>query len=220
MYLWDGMHQTISMNHVHPPLAREYIRTFLQFQQPNGHLCSTIIPPLGADAHSCSTDAQVPNVAMALWDNYQQDPDKDFLREAFPKLEKYIEWDREYGKGPNPSIKYLLKWGDAGDAGMDVSTGRLPTTTHATRTRHGNLLTVCVVVPVAQHEQNFCPGGTYWHKGDGQWGTQCSADHYALDFANYIIWEAQTLTKMATELGLKPRADYWIAVGLSSFLLY
>ena len=121
MYLWDGMHQTISMNHVHPPLAREYIRTFLQFQQPDGHLCSTIIPPLGADAHSCSTDAQVPNVAMALWDNYQQDPDKDFLREAFPKLEKYIEWDREYGKGPNPSIKYLLKWGDAGDAGMDVS---------------------------------------------------------------------------------------------------
>ena len=76
---------------------------------------------------------------MALWDNYQQDPDKEFLREAFPKLEKYIEWDREYGKGPNPSIKFLLKWGDAGDAGMDVSTGRLPTTTHATRTRHGNL---------------------------------------------------------------------------------
>ena len=33
MYLWDGMHQTISMNHVHPPLARDYIRTFLQFQQ-------------------------------------------------------------------------------------------------------------------------------------------------------------------------------------------
>ena len=153
---------------------------------------------------------------MALWVNYQQDPDKAFLREAFPKLEKYIEWDREYGKGPNPSIKYLLKWGDAGDAGMDVSTGRLPTTTHATRTRHGNLLTVCVVVAGAQHEQNFCPGGTYWHKGDGQWGTQCSADHYALDFANYIIWEAQTLTKMATELGLKPRAEYWTAVAVST----
>ena len=67
----------------------------------------------------------------------------------------------------------------------------------------------------AQHEQNFCPGGTYWHKGDGQWGTQCSADHYALDFANYIIWEAQTLTKMATELGLKPRAEFWTAVAVS-----
>ena len=85
--------------------------------------------------------------------------------------------------------------------------------------RHGNPLTVCVVAPLAQHEQNFCPGGTYWHKGDGQWGTQCSADHYALDFANYIIWEAQTLTKMATELGLKPRAEYWTAVAVSTFLL-
>lgn len=45
MYLWDGMAQTVSMSHVPdsgPALARDYIRTFLQFQQPDGHLCSVI----------------------------------------------------------------------------------------------------------------------------------------------------------------------------------
>jgi hypothetical protein len=45
MYLWDGMAQTVSMSHVPgtgPELARDYIRTFLQFQQPDGHLCSVI----------------------------------------------------------------------------------------------------------------------------------------------------------------------------------
>lgn len=154
------------------------IRAFFQFQQPNGHLCSIISPSAGASAHSCSTDASVPNVAMAVLDNYQQGPDRAFLAEVFPKLERDIQWDvfsyRSYRPGRdgidkptdgwNSSIQYLLRWHDAGDAGMD-------------------------------HEQNFCPGSSYWH------GPQrCSADHYALDFANYIIWEAQALAKIANEL--------------------
>ena len=185
MYLWDGMHQTLSMSHVPnvgPPLARDYIRAFFQFQQPNGHLCSIISPPAGASAHSCSTDASVPNVAMAVLDNYQQGPDRAFLAEVFPKLERYIQWDVfSYGRdgidkpadGWNASIRYLLRWHNAGDAGMD-------------------------------HEQNFCPGGSYWH------GPQrCSADHYALDFANYVIWEAQALAKIANELQLPAREAYW-----------
>ena len=42
--------------------------------------------------------------------------------ETFPKLEKYVEWDRQNGKPPTSGgwrsdIRYLLKWGDAGDAG-------------------------------------------------------------------------------------------------------
>eukprot|EP01052_Picozoa_sp_SAG31_P025983 SAG31_NODE_2319_length_5944_cov_9.686056_5_plen_58_part_00 len=57
------MAQTVSMNHVDAELARDYIRTFLQFQQPNGHLCSVIQPPAGAGAGACSMDASVPNVA-------------------------------------------------------------------------------------------------------------------------------------------------------------
>ena len=63
------------------------------------------------------------------------------------------------------------------------------------------------------HEQNFCPEGTYWHKGHDHWGHSCTANHFALDFANYIIWECQALAKMATELGLgAARAEHWTAL--------
>ena len=107
----------------------------------------------------------MPNVAITLWDNYKLDPDKDFLAMAFPKIERYVEWDMQWGQvgaGGNGTVssKYLLHWGNAGDAGMD-------------------------------HEQNFCPEGTYWHKGTDHWGHSCTANHFALDFANYIIWECQ-----------------------------
>ena len=56
------------------------------------------------------------------------------------------------------------------------------------------------------HEQNFCPGDNYWTHGgiDG-----CPSDHYAVDFASYIVFESQALAKMAEELGLKDRAAYW-----------
>jgi hypothetical protein len=69
MYLWDGMAQTVSMQHVPgggPALARSYISTFLQFQQEDGHICSVISPPHGpSNGSGCSTDASVPNVSRA-----------------------------------------------------------------------------------------------------------------------------------------------------------
>ena len=106
MYLWDGMAQTVSMAHVPtvgPALARDYIRTFFQFQdQATGHLCSVIAPP-GGTTGGCSTDASVPNVAITVWDIHKLDPDTDFLRRIFPKLEAYVEWDRTWGAPPTSS---------------------------------------------------------------------------------------------------------------------
>ena len=46
--------------------------------------------PPGMEHSDCSTDAMCPNVALALWDNYQQKPNKAFLKETFPKLERYV----------------------------------------------------------------------------------------------------------------------------------
>ena len=173
MYLWDGMMQVISMSHVDPRLAMDYVHAFLQFQdQDTGQMCSMIGPPSGRVGGKCSQDAMCPNVAIAVWDNFQQNPDKGNLAVVFPKLERYIEWDRSNRQGPpGNNITYLLWWGDAGSAGMD-------------------------------HEQTFCPGNTYWTGG-------CTADHYAVDFAAYIIYEAQALAKMATVLGLADRAKFW-----------
>ena len=75
------------------------------------------------------------------------------------------------------------------------------------------------------HEQNFCPGGTYWGKASGtckcdahgtcRSGTgqcACNADHFALDYAKYLIWEAQALAKMANVLSLPDRVTYWTSL--------
>jgi len=55
------------------------------------------------------------------------------------------------------------------------------------------------------HEQNFCPGNTFWSGG-------CSADHFGLDFANYLIYESQAMAKLANIIGLPDRAAYWTAL--------
>jgi len=55
------------------------------------------------------------------------------------------------------------------------------------------------------HEQNFCPGGTYWSKK----GCTHLADHYSVDFTCYVIMECQALAKIAAELGKPLRAAYW-----------
>ena len=53
------------------------------------------------------------------------------------------------------------------------------------------------------HEQTFCPGKL------GAVMKDCRADHYAMDFVSYVVWESQALTKMACLLELPDRAKYW-----------
>jgi len=177
MYMWDGMMQTISMNAVDPELSLDYIRGFLHYQNnTTGQMCS-IVSPYEKDRQGCSTDAMPPNIALTTWDNYLQQPNKTFLASAFPWLERYIEWDLLNRRGPtNGTAKYLLRWNNAGEAGMD-------------------------------HEQNFCPGDTYWR--DGRNLKNCPSSHYGLDFANYIVYECQALAKMAKELDQSERVAYW-----------
>ena len=108
--------------------------------------------------HAACTLQACPNVALTLWDNFNVKPNLQFVGEAFPKLERYLEWDRK-NRGPRVvdleagNVSYLMRWADAGEGGMD-------------------------------HEQQYCPGNTYWTGG-------CSADHYALDATVYMIYESQ-----------------------------
>jgi hypothetical protein len=55
------------------------------------------------------------------------------------------------------------------------------------------------------HEQNFCPGNSYWTGG-------CTSNHFGLDFANYLIYESQAMAKIANLIGLPERAMYWKAL--------
>ena len=106
MYLWDGMAQTVSMAHVPtvgPALARDYIRTFFQFQeQATGQLCSVIAPP-GGTTGGCSTDASVPNVAITVWDIHKLDPDAE-KTPGFKKTPGFIDGSASAYNGPTTNV--------------------------------------------------------------------------------------------------------------------
>ena len=191
MFLWDGMMQTIAMNHVDPGLSLQYIRSFLQFQdRTSGSMCSQF-GPSGCLSH---TDAMPPNMCLAVVDWFSQvgrsSSSKAVLQELFPHLEAYISYNLQNRRDSNGTYRNLLFWHDAYEAGMD-------------------------------HEQTFCPG----KPGDLMKG--CRADHYAVDFTAYIIWECEALRDIATELGMAARAASWnttagalplIAIGVSFVL--
>jgi len=185
MYMWDGMMQTISMNTIDPKLSLDYIRAFLHYQnQTTGQMCS-IISPYEKDRQGCSTDAMPPNIALTIWDNYLQQPNKTFLASAFPWLEQYIDWDLNNRRRPvNGTAEYLMAWDNAGEAGMD-------------------------------HEQNFCPGDAYWRGECGPHHHGSAYLHYGLDFTNYVVYESQALGKIATELGLSDRAAHWTSLAVN-----
>ena len=63
MFLWDGMMQTLSMNHVDPWLSLEYLRSFIQFQDSSsGSMCSQF----GPSGCLSRTDAMPPNMALTV----------------------------------------------------------------------------------------------------------------------------------------------------------
>jgi len=194
MFLWDGMMQTIAMNHVDPELSLQYIRSFLQFQDNHtGSMCSQF-GPSGCLSH---TDAMPPNMCLAVVDWYSQiqmtasvsssnssggsagggsgastGAGEEVLRELFPRLEAYITFNLDNRRDSNGTYKNLLFWHGAYEAGMD-------------------------------HEQTFCPGKA------GDLIKDCRSDHYAVDFTAYMIWECQALSDIATVIGMTHRAQYW-----------
>ena len=124
-------------------------------------LCCTRL--LARSIVPCSTEAPHPPLPPSA-PVFHVPQNKPFLAMAFPKLERYVQWDRASRAGPDQAIKYLLRWSSAGEAGMD-------------------------------HEENFCPGSSYWDK-DNPANPCPQTNHYGLDFANYIIWECAALAKV------------------------
>ena len=115
-FLWDGMMQTIAMNHVNAHFGAEYIRSFFLFQNNiSGQLCATI-GPKGCLEYN---NAMPPFVAMATWDNYLQNMNKTILKEFFSPLEKYIQYQITYKSRIIENKHTLMYWDNACEAGMD-----------------------------------------------------------------------------------------------------
>jgi len=86
MWLWDSVFHAVGLRHFNPDAARETLRAVLSQQQPDGLIPHMMSP------HDRSRITQPPVLAFGVAEVDAVAPDREFLAEAFPKLERYVEW--------------------------------------------------------------------------------------------------------------------------------
>lgn len=115
MWLWDSAFNSLGVQHLDPELGMDCIRAVLTKQKLDGFIPHTMAP----DPKHDSNMTQPPVLAWAAWELYSLNPNRDFLREVYPKLKKYLEWDLSHMDRMQTG---LLQWQFSGpDSGMDNS---------------------------------------------------------------------------------------------------
>ncbi len=119
MWLWDTVFHAVGLRYVNSDAARESLRAVLAQQHPDG-----LIPHMMSPRQS-SAITQPPILTLGVALQEAAAPDRKFLAEAFPALERYLEWifrNRDSDGGG------LVEWdieGDpfcrSGESGMDNS---------------------------------------------------------------------------------------------------
>jgi len=86
MWLWDSVFHAVGLRHFNPAAARESLRAVLAQQRPDGLIPHMMSP------HKSSAITQPPVLAFGAAQVEAAAPDRAFLAEAFPGLERYVEW--------------------------------------------------------------------------------------------------------------------------------
>ncbi len=115
MWLWDSAFNSLGAQHIDPQLGRDCIRAVLAKQRSDGFVPHCMAPDPDRD----SKMTQPPLLPWGAWELHSSNPSKAFLREVYPGLSNYVEWDihnmDRLGTG-------LLQWQHSGpDSGMDNS---------------------------------------------------------------------------------------------------
>ena len=120
MWLWDSVFHSLAMNRFAPEVAADFLLAVLDTQRDDG-----MIPHFSGPGGLTSRITQPPLLAWGMWENYRVLQDKDRLREALPKLERYLEWNLVHR---DQNGNHLLEWfieGDplcrSGESGLDNS---------------------------------------------------------------------------------------------------
>ncbi len=119
-WLWDSVFHSLGMNHFDPKLAGEFLDAVLETQHPDGMISHQMRIN---GRHSSMT--QPPLLAWGAWENFAASGDRARLERAFPRLEKYLEWDCAHR---DSNGNHLLEWHieenekcRSGESGMDNS---------------------------------------------------------------------------------------------------
>jgi len=122
MWLWDSVFHALGMVILNGPLAQELLSSVLEELTPEG-LISIQMLPSGPQNPSMT---QPPILAWGVWRVFSLTGDVEWLREVYPGLVKYLDWDFEHRDSNNNlllewTIKPWSRFCKSAESGMDNS---------------------------------------------------------------------------------------------------
>ena len=119
MWLWDSVFHAAGVRHLNVQAARDIISAVLECSREDGFI------PLDVTPQSTSTVTQPPLLAFGVKLVQEIEPDIKWLRECYPILKAYIEWDLENRDSDNSGLTewYIEENKNcrSGESGMDNS---------------------------------------------------------------------------------------------------
>ena len=94
-WAWDSWKHAVALAHFNPELARNQIRAMYDFQDEMGMIADCVYRDTVIEAHNWR-NTKPPLSAWASWKVFEKEEDKSFLKELFPKLERYHQWWYQY----------------------------------------------------------------------------------------------------------------------------
>ena len=94
-WAWDSWKHSVALAKIAPTLAQNQIRAMMDYQDDKGMVIDCIFRDTEIEDHN-RRDTKPPLTSWAVWKVFKQSGDIDFLKELYPKLEKYHNWWYEY----------------------------------------------------------------------------------------------------------------------------
>lgn len=88
-WAWDTWQQAVATARFDPELAKSQVRSMFDYQDEHGMIADCIF---SNPARNNYRDTKPPLAAWAVYEIWQQDGDKSFLEEMYPKLLRYHQW--------------------------------------------------------------------------------------------------------------------------------
>ncbi len=94
-WAWDSWKHAVALANFNTSLAQNQIRAMYDFQDNMGMIADCVYRDTIIENHNWR-DTKPPLSAWAIWEVYEKSKDENFLKEIFPKAEKYHQWWYQY----------------------------------------------------------------------------------------------------------------------------
>jgi len=119
MWLWDSAFHAAGIRHLDVEAARKIISAMLECSREDGFI------PLDANPQSMQSITQPPVLALAVKLIHETEANVEWLKECYPLLKGYIEWDMNNRDSDNSGlVEWYIEENEncrSGESGMDNS---------------------------------------------------------------------------------------------------